>query len=292
MTGILIINKPQNWTSHDVVAKMRRLLGEKRIGHGGTLDPMATGVLPLFVGRATRAVEFAENVEKEYIAGLRLGLVTDTQDTTGSVLETYDVNVSEETLIRVLKGFKGERLQVPPMYSAVKIGGKKLYEYAREGKSIKRPARKILIKELELLSFDGTEVSLRIVCSKGTYVRTICHDIGRLLGCGGGMSGLIRMRSGVFDINRALTIEEVEQAAKNGEAASLLLPVDTLFLEFGSLKLDKKEEKRCRNGARINKAGVVQGRYRVYSEDGEFLMLGEVRPDGQLVTIKNFFEIK
>ena len=184
MTGILIINKPQNWTSHDVVAKMRRLLGEKRIGHGGTLDPMATGVLPLFVGRATRAVEFAENVEKEYIAGLRLGLVTDTQDTTGSVLETYDVNVSEETLIRVLKGFKGERLQVPPMYSAVKIGGKKLYEYAREGKSIKRPARKILIKELELLSFDGTEVSLRIVCSKGTYVRTICHDIGRLLGCG------------------------------------------------------------------------------------------------------------
>lgn len=291
MIGIIIINKPQNWTSHDVVAKMRRVLREKRIGHGGTLDPMATGVLPLFVGRATRAAEYAENAEKEYIAGLKLGVITDTQDTTGSILEKHDVKASGEELSQALRGFKGELLQVPPMYSAVKIEGKKLYEYAREGKSIKRPARRIFIKELELLSFDGAEASIRIVCSKGTYVRTICHDIGSLLGCGGAMSSLIRTRAGRFDISRALTIEQIEQAAEKSEAEKLLLPVDTLFLALDNLAIDKKDEIRCRNGAPINAAGVACGRYRVYSKDGSFLMLGEVRPDGKLVTVKNFFDI-
>lgn len=291
MTGILIINKPQNWTSHDVVAKMRRVLGERRIGHGGTLDPIATGVLPLLVGRATRAAEYAESSEKEYTAGLKLGIATDTQDITGNVIKTQDVNVSEEELLGALSEFKGERLQIPPMYSAVKVGGKKLYEYAREGRSVGRAARRIFIRELELLSFDGGEASIRIVCSKGTYVRTICHDIGELLGCGGVMSSLVRTRAGRFDIGCALTIEEIREAAEKGRAESLLLPVDTLFSELDILTIEKKDEKRCLNGAPVNKAGTACGRYRVYSEDGKFLMLGEVLPDGKLVTVKSFFDI-
>ena len=183
--GILIIDKPQDWTSMDVCARLRRCLGERRIGHAGTLDPMATGVLPVFVGRATRAVEFASEGQKEYLAGLRLGLVTDTQDTSGAVLEERPAAVTPGELEAVLPRFRGPIQQVPPMYSAIKIQGKKLYERARKGREVERPPRPITIHSLTVEDVLGPDRFLiRVRCSKGTYVRTLCHDIGQALGCG------------------------------------------------------------------------------------------------------------
>ncbi|MGM9538601.1 MAG: tRNA pseudouridine(55) synthase TruB, partial [Candidatus Onthomonas sp.] len=179
-SGIIIIDKPRDWTSMDVCGKLRRLLGERRVGHAGTLDPMATGVLPVFVGRATRAVEFAEQGEKEYLAGLKLGLSTDTQDTTGEVLETHPVTCTRAEVEAALAGFRGEIDQIPPMYSALKINGQKLCNLARKGKTVERPPRKITIYALELGEQLGEdEYALRVRCSKGTYVRTLCHDIGQ-----------------------------------------------------------------------------------------------------------------
>ena len=198
-SGIVIIDKSPGWTSMDVCAKIRGILKEKRVGHGGTLDPMATGVLPVFVGQATRAVEFAENGEKEYIAGLRLGLVTNTQDTSGETLETHPVTVDRAALEAVLPRFTGPITQIPPMYSAIKIGGKKLYELARAGQEVARPARDITIHALELLSCAPPDFTLRVHCSKGTYVRTLCHDIGAALGCGGCMSALRRTEAAVAE---------------------------------------------------------------------------------------------
>ena len=207
--GIIIIDKPAGWTSQDVAAKLRGVFHERRIGHGGTLDPMATGVLPIFVGRATRAVEFFEHAEKEYVAGLRLGLVTNTQDTTGETESEQPVNVTKEQILAVLEQFKGPQEQIPPMYSAVKIGGKKLYEMARQGKTVERKPRKIEILELELLDGEGSDYSIRVKCSKGTYIRTLCHDIGKMLGCGGCMSSLRRTQAGCYDLDQAVTMEEV-----------------------------------------------------------------------------------
>ena len=184
--GIIIIDKPAGWTSMDVCAKLRGILKTKKVGHAGTLDPMATGVLPVFVGQATRAVSFAEDGEKEYIAGLRLGRTTDTQDISGETLDTHPVLTGREDLLHLLPRFTGEIQQVPPMYSAVKIGGQKLYQIARRGGEIERPARPVTVYELELLDQTGPgDYTLRIRCSKGTYVRTLCHDIGQALGCGG-----------------------------------------------------------------------------------------------------------
>ncbi|MBQ2177944.1 MAG: tRNA pseudouridine(55) synthase TruB, partial [Oscillospiraceae bacterium] len=192
-SGIIIINKPAGWTSMDVCAKLRGIFHEKRVGHAGTLDPMATGVLPVFVGQATKAVSFAESGEKEYLARLRLGLTTDTQDTTGTVLSELPVTVTEEDLRAVLPRFTGEIEQIPPMYSAVKVQGRKLYELARKGAEVERKPRAVTIFALELLGQTGkNEYALRVRCSKGTYIRTLCHDIGAVLGCGGAMSALER----------------------------------------------------------------------------------------------------
>ena len=182
--GILIIDKPAGWTSMDVCAKVRGILHEKRVGHGGTLDPMATGVLPVFVGQATRGVTFAENSRKEYMAGLRLGLTTDTQDTTGTTLETRPVNITAEQVREVLERFQGPQQQIPPMYSAIKVGGQKLYDLARQGQEVERKPRSVTFYELELLEqVSETDFLLRCLCSKGTYIRTLCHDIGQALGC-------------------------------------------------------------------------------------------------------------
>ena len=193
MNGIVIVDKPQDWTSQDVVSKLRGVFQTRRIGHGGTLDPMATGVLPVFVGRATRGVEFFEHAEKTYEATLRLGIATDTEDITGTVLETKEVNITEAAFLAVLEQFRGEILQIPPMYSAIKINGQKLYDLARKGKEVERKPRSITIYELELLEqVSETDYLIRCVCSKGTYIRTLCHDIGQALGCGGAMSSLRR----------------------------------------------------------------------------------------------------
>ena len=225
--GILIIDKPQNWTSMDVCAKLRRVLGERRIGHAGTLDPMATGVLPVFVGRATRAVEFASEGEKEYLAGLRLGQVTDTQDTTGTVLETHPVDVTLEALEAALEPFRGDIQQIPPMYSAIKIQGKKLYELARKGREVERPPRTITIHSLTMeKQVSSTDFLLRVRCSKGTYVRTLCHDIGRALGCGGTMFSLRRTMAAGFTLEQSRPLTEV---LEHPDPASLLTPVDAYF---------------------------------------------------------------
>ena len=231
--GILIIDKPTDWTSHDVVAKLRGILHEKRIGHAGTLDPMATGVLPVFVGRATRAVEFAAEREKEYLAGLRLGQVTDTQDVTGSTLSTAPVSVTREDVEKILAQFRGDIRQIPPMYSAIKIAGKKLYELARRGQEVERQPRPITIYELELLDqLSPTDYTLRVKCSKGTYVRTLCHDIGQALGCGGTLFSLRRTRSAGFALDQAVTLEQVCAAAERGEAEKLLLQQPAVWVLF------------------------------------------------------------
>jgi len=230
ISGIIIVDKPPEWTSHDVVAKLRGVFKIKRIGHGGTLDPMATGVLPIFVGRATRAAEFCENAEKEYIAGLRLGIVTDTQDITGRTTGECEVSSTTEDLREIIPNFLGALKQIPPMYSAIKQGGKKLYELARRGVEVPRPARDIFIREIELISGSGTEFQLRVVCSKGTYIRTLCHDIGASLGCGAVMSSLRRTRAGAFTQGVAHTLEEILAAASADNILNHIIPVDALFL--------------------------------------------------------------
>ena len=283
--GIIIIDKPAGWTSMDVCAKLRRVMGERRVGHAGTLDPLATGVLPVFVGRATRAVEFAERGEKEYIATLRLGVVTDTQDVTGTVLEEHSAQVSRAELEAVLPRFTGEIQQIPPMYSALKQNGKKLYELARQGKTVERKPRNITISGLEVLEQQsGREFLLRVRCSKGTYIRTLCHDIGQALGCGGVMATLRRTMAAGFDLGQAVTMDEILSAEN---APALLRSVDSYFGDYPAVRISGEAERRCRNGNQFSSKGE-NGRFRVYGESGEFLMLGE-RKNGVMSTVKSFF---
>lgn len=288
-SGILVIDKPEGWTSMDVCAKLRGIFHEKRVGHGGTLDPMATGVLPVFVGRATRAVEFAEKSDKEYVAGLKLGVVTNTQDTTGEVLEERDVDVTENRLRTVLARFIGDIEQIPPMYSAIKINGKKLYELARKGREVERPARSVTIKALEILEQQGEDLyMIKVRCSKGTYIRTLCHDIGQALGCGGCMSSLRRTMAAGFTLEDAVTLEQVQAAA---DPASLLLPVDCFFAGRPVLVLKSIEaEKKIRNGMTAVLPELAPGEYRVYGRNQEFLALCRAQ-GGKLTTIKSFFEV-
>lgn len=288
MNGILLIDKQPDWTSNDVVAKLKGILHQRRIGHSGTLDPMATGLLVVFVGRATRAVEFAAEREKEYIAGLRLGVVTDTQDCTGTTLETHPVEVTRDQVEAILDRFRGDLQQIPPMYSAVKKNGRKLYELARRGVEVERQPRPVTIHQLELLDqVSPTDYTLRVLCSKGTYVRTLCHDMGQALGCGGTLFSLRRTRSAGFTLEDAVTLEDVAAAA---DPAALLLPVDAYFSGYPVLQLQTgAEEKRIRNGNSLTLDGP-DGTYRVYSRQGEFLALSQ-RSQGCLTTIKSFFEV-
>ena len=289
-SGIIIIDKPADWTSMDVCARLRRLLGERRVGHGGTLDPMATGVLPVFVGRATRAAEFAERGGKTYLAGLRLGVETDTQDSTGTLLRERPVTVDRAGLEEVLPAFRGDILQIPPMYSALKRDGKKLYELARKGKTVERKPRPVTISELTLLRQDAPHrYILRVRCSKGTYIRTLCHDIGQALGCGGVMDELRRTEAAGFTLEQAVTLEQVARAAEAGTAAELLAPVDTLFGQYPALTVSGRAERLCRNGNPFRQAGE-DGLWRVYGEGGDFLMLGRLER-GQMRTVKSFFSV-
>ena len=285
--GIIIIDKPQDWTSMDVCAKLRGVLGERRIGHAGTLDPMATGVLPVFVGRATRAVEFAERGDKEYVAGLKLGIVTDTQDTSGNTLEEHPVAVTAEQVAAVLPQFTGDILQVPPMYSAIKINGKKLYELARKGREVERPARPVTIHALTLEEQTAPdEFTIRVKCSKGTYVRTLCHDIGAALGCGGCMSSLRRTMACGFDLSEAHPLEAVLACE---DPAGLLRPTDSLFADSPALTLGKRGADRVRHGAQVCQPEAADGTYRIYGPEEEFLALGRVE-QGKLLILKSFFQ--
>ena len=283
--GIIIIDKPAGWTSMDVCAKLRGALREKRVGHAGTLDPMATGVLPVFVGQATKAVPFAEDGRKEYVARLRLGVVTDTQDTEGTVLQAERADVSEDELRAVLPRFTGEIEQIPPMYSAIKIGGRKLCDLARRGVSVERKPRRVTIYELELLPPDDSgDWGLRAVCSKGTYIRTLCHDVGAALGCGGCMSALRRTMAAGYPLAEAVTLEE---ALDGGEG--LLRPIDSLFRAHPAYRVtDAEVERRCLCGNPIRDRRVPDGTYRVYGMDGAFLSLSRCE-NGVLTSIRNFF---
>ena len=279
--GILLVDKPMDWTSQDVVSKLRGVFHEKRIGHGGTLDPMATGVLPVFVGRATRGVEFFEHAKKVYEATLRLGVVTDTQDIWGNILEENEI--PEGDISHILPKFTGEIQQIPPMYSAIKIGGKKLYELARAGKEVERQARTITIFALEAQRLNKRDWLLRVHCSKGTYVRTLCHDIGKALGCGGCMAALRRVQAGAYDLSQCTPLADIVAC----EAPERLLrPVDEMFAQHPALRLTAAQEKCVRNGAAFT--CHVKGPYRVYGQDGSFLALCQEK-EGKLTTIKSFF---
>lgn len=290
MNGILLVDKPEGWTSMDVCAKLRGALHEKKIGHSGTLDPMATGLLVVFLGRAARAVEFAEADSKTYVASLRLGISTDTQDITGTALTQCAAEVDDAALDAVLEQFRGEIAQIPPMYSAIKVNGKRLYEIARKGREVERAPRPVTIHSLERRGRDASgDTVLAVTCSKGTYIRTLCHDIGAALGCGGCMSALRRTRAGAFSIAQAQTLEGVLAAAEKGEADRLLLPVDTLFADDAALTLTPAQEKALRNGVRYT-CPLPERRYRLYGADGAFLALGTVT-DGKMRSLKNFFEV-
>ena len=286
MNGIVIVDKPAGWTSQDVVSKLRGVFKTRRIGHGGTLDPMATGVLPVFVGRATRGVEFFEHADKTYEATLRLGVTTDTEDITGTVLSEKPVPVTEEDLLAVLPQFRGRIQQVPPMYSALKVNGQKLYDLARKGQTVERKSREITIFRLECLSFDGVNARLLVHCSKGTYIRTLCKDMGEALGCGGCMAALRRVQAGEYTAQQAVSMQELVEAQ---DPEQYLSDVDTLFSKYDKVVLTPNQEKRCRNG---NSFSVIlaEGQYRAYSQSGEFLMLAKVE-QGIMSTVKSFFDI-
>lgn len=290
MNGILLVDKPEGWTSNDVVVKLKGVLRERRIGHSGTLDPLATGLLVVFVGRATRAVEFAEAHDKRYLAGLRLGLVTDTQDITGTALRSVEAGVTEAELKSALARFVGEQEQIPPMFSAIKVNGQRLYDIARRGGEIERRARKINIRSIDIVGRENGDYVLDVCCSKGTYIRTLCHDIGEALGCGACMSSLRRVGAGEFDISSAHTLEELVSLAAKGEAEQVLLPVDSLFSSMPEYTADERCEKRIKNGNEIKTPALPDGEYRVYSASGEFLMLGRAK-DGVMRTIKSFFAV-
>ena len=286
MNGIVIVDKPQEWTSQDVTARLRRVFNTRRIGHGGTLDPMATGVLPVFVGRGTRGVEFFEHAEKTYETVLRLGLTTDTEDVWGETLEERPVAFTAEKLEEVLESFRGEIMQVPPMYSALKVNGQKLCDLARKGKEVERQPRPITIHELTLLETTENTLRLRVKCSKGTYIRTLCKDIGEALGCGGCMAELRRVTAGEYTIEEAVPLQTLLETEDPGQ---YLRTVDTMFRNYPEVKLTSNQEKRCRNGNSFT-VNLAEGTYRAYSQSGEFLMLAKVE-DSIMSTIKSFFEV-
>jgi len=280
--GVLIVNKPEGLTSHDVVGKIRKLYGTRKVGHTGTLDPLATGVLVILLGRAAKAAEYLVADRKTYKARLTLGITTDTEDITGKVLTQSNDIPSYDVVMTVCGGFLGKIKQVPPMYSALKIDGKKLYDLAREGIEVERQARDIEIFKLECTPTDkANEYELLVECSSGTYIRTLCADIGARLGCGGVMSALHRVRAGGFSIENSHTIEELE-AQEKSERYELLSPTESLFAELEAVKLPAFYEKLCRSGCEIYQNKIktdleLGTRVRLYSANGEFFALGEVR---------------
>ena len=282
--GIILVDKPADWTSHDVVAKLRGILHERRVGHSGTLDPMATGLLTVFVGRATRAVQFAETHNKRYVASLRCGYSTDTQDTSGRVTVQTGISPTEAELTDVLPEFTGEISQIPPMYSAIKVSGKKLYELARKGETVERKPRTVNISELSLVGHDGDDFVLSVSCSKGTYIRTLCNDIGERLGCLACMSALRRTNAGPFDVRDAHTLSEIAE-----DPERYIIPVDSLFSEHPAIELSAAQTAKLKYGNILN-VSAKNGTYRVYGENGDFLALANVSA-GKLKTIKSFFEV-
>lgn len=298
MDGIINILKPPGMTSFDVIAVLRRTLGIRKIGHTGTLDPAAAGVLPVCVGNATKAIEFMTEKDKLYRAELTLGISTDTQDSTGCVLDSRDVDASPERILEVMHSFTGKQKQFPPMYSAVKVQGKKLYELAREGKTIDREFREITIYSLKVLKIqENRRVLFDVSCSKGTYIRTLCADIGERLGCGGHMSFLLRMAAGKFNISEAHTLEEVEVCARVERLQDVMIPPDRAFDEYEAVFLEEKAFRKFRNGLAVEIEKIENRRpgtlMRVYHISGTFIALGEIQEkEGiQLLKSRKVFQV-
>ncbi len=277
LNGIINVYKEAGFTSHDVVAKMRGICGQKKIGHTGTLDPEATGVLPVCLGNGTKLCDMLADRNKEYIAGLLLGVTTDTQDITGQVLAQKEVTCSKEKVQEVIYSFQGEYLQVPPMYSALKVNGRKLYELARAGKEVERQARPVYIHKIEILEMDFPRVTMRVACSKGTYIRTLCNDVGTELGCGGTMESLKRTRVGEFGIEEALTLGQLQERKDAGMLEQCIKSVETCFVQYPALHVTKENGKLLDNGNAFYPSQTLeQKRYpagewvRVYKEEGSF----------------------
>ena len=268
--------KEAGFTSNDVVAKLRGILHMKKIGHTGTLDPDATGVLPVCLGRGTKLVGLLTDTDKEYLCRARLGITTDTEDISGTIQTQSDASaVTEEKLLEVMNSFIGEYAQIPPMYSAKKVNGRKLYELAREGQVIERKPCNVKIHSLKLMEYKEGEYEFLVSCSKGTYIRSLCRDIGEKLGVGSAMLSLVRIRAGGFLINEALTLGECEEAEKNGDFSRYLKPMDSVFEEYPSFRADEKLEKKIVNGNSF-KANMKDGKYRVYLSDGRFAAVYEL----------------
>jgi len=284
--GIINFYKPVGKTSHDCVYFIRKTLNIKKVGHTGTLDPMAEGVLPVLVGRATALSDFLMAGDKIYTATVKLGIVTDTYDTTGTVLKECDVNFSENEIKKAAESFLGETEQVPPMYSAIKIGGKKLYHLAREGKEIERPKRKITVYDISVFDFDkeNNEFKMRVHCSKGTYIRSICYDLGEKLGCGAAMSGLERNKTGIFTDDSAWTEDDILKAVENGDY-SFLTPPDSVLSDFPKITVDDETSRKIKNGImlRTNQLGInadVGEKVRIYDNDSFLCLVKIVESEG------------
>lgn len=288
--GLIIIDKPAGFTSFDVVAKMRGMLKTRKVGHGGTLDPMATGVLPVFVGRGTKCCDIMPNQNKRYTAAFQLGIVTDTQDSTGTVLEEYPVQVTAAQVEEALKSFTGDIMQVPPMYSAIQIEGKRLYDLARQGIEVERPPRPVTIYHASLLEADEAagKYVIDVACSKGTYIRTLCHDIGRALGCGAVMTALRRTEAGGFTAAEAVSLEEADALAKTGELYPKILPLERVFASLPPVQLNERQSFLYCNGvpleiSRLDVPEQLAGDVRVLGSKGQFLGVSTVdREKGQL----------
>ena len=275
--GIINVYKEKGFTSHDVVAKLRGICKQKKIGHTGTLDPDAVGVLPVCLGSATKLCDMLTDKEKEYIAEFKLGYVTDTQDISGKILKENTVEVTEEQVREAIFSFAGDYDQIPPMYSALKVNGKKLYELAREGKEVERKSRPVRILEIEILEERMPEFCIRVRCSKGTYIRTLCHDIGQVLGCGAVMISLKRTQSGIFKIDEAYSLSEIQSKADAGQLSEIVIPVEKMFLQLPEVMAGENARKALDNGNQLKSGEYVTQKeladdeqVRLYNAEGSF----------------------
>lgn len=291
MNGVILVNKPLGKTSHDIVYEIRRLTGIRKVGHTGTLDPLAEGVLPICIGNATKAAEALTAENKEYSAQLVLGMTTDTGDAEGNILSESYVACTREEAEAAVKSFEGEIEQIPPMYSAIKIGGKKLYELAREGKEVERKPRRITIKRIAMTEFDedNNTMNIDVSCSKGTYIRTLCEDIGIKLGVGAYMNTLIRTRSGEFTLDKCYTIDELRSLKEKGLLQEALIPTSQLFSDLEQINLNKKQAELVTNGVQLLYSGLTENReYKLFDGNGRFLAVSEYI-DGRLKLKKAFW---
>ena len=278
VNGIICVYKEKGYTSHDVVAKIRKIFNQKKVGHTGTLDPEAVGVLPVCLGKATKVSSMLTDTDKVYETTLKLGITTDTQDSTGKIIEEKEVNISEVQIKEVINKYIGEYYQIPPMYSAIKVKGKKLYELAREGIEVEREPRKVYIYNIEILNYSLDTIFLRVYCSKGTYIRTLCYDIGKNLGCGAHMSKLERTKVGCFDINTCYRLDTIEQQVKDIGCDHLIIPIDELFKDYAKAVIIKKYESLLYNGnilslntLNIDGELINNNLYRIYDSGLQFI---------------------